>query len=460
MKRQGAFTMPGIAIALLSACGAGDLGTGGTGTGGTGTGGAAATTSAGPDSAGPSTSASGSTSSSSSSGSSGAGSGCAGGGAFCTSAYPDLFVTLLGKTEAEVKAKVDAAFQQLFHGNPSTQSVYFPAGQDEAYIEDIANGDVRTEGMSYGMMVAAQLDKRDEFDRLWRWSANHMQFKSGSFAGYFSWQCSPAGAKIGQTPASDGEEYFATALLFASGRWGNGAGLLDYKAQAQAILHTMLHKEDNGVMGGVTNLFGPEHQVVFVPYGDSAKFTDPSYHLPAFYELWAAWAAEDNDFWKTAAGTSRAFFKKAANGTTGLAPDYANFDGSPNSGGSNHGDFRFDAWRTASNIALDYAWFAADESEVTQSNKLLDFFASQGVATYGNQFTLSGTPLSGGSHSPGLVAMNAVAGLAASPDKAKPFVQALWDVGVPSGQYRYYDGMLYLLGLLHVSGNFRIYAPQ
>jgi oligosaccharide reducing-end xylanase len=39
-------------------------------------------------------------------------------------------------------------------------------------------------------------------------------------------------------------------------------------------------------------------------------------------------------------------------------------------------------------------------------------------------------------------------------------VQALWDAQIPSGKWRYYDGMLYMLGLLHVSGSFRIYTPQ
>jgi oligosaccharide reducing-end xylanase len=53
----------------------------------------------------------------------------------------------------------------------------------------------------------------------------------------------------------------------------------------------------------------------------------------------------------------------------------------------------------------------------------------------------------------------AVGALAASPETGKPFVQVLWNMQIPSGQWRYYDGMLYMLGLLHVSGNFRIYVP-
>jgi oligosaccharide reducing-end xylanase len=55
--------------------------------------------------------------------------------------------------------------------------------------------------------------------------------------------------------------------------------------------------------------------------------------------------------------------------------------------------------------------------------------------------------------------MAAVAALAANPDKGKPFVQALWDSKIPSGKWRYYDGILYMLALLHVSGNFRVYIP-
>ena len=124
-----------------------------------------------------------------------------------------------------------------------------------------------------------------------------------------------------------------------------------------------------------------------------------------------------------------------------------------------HKDFRFDAFRNASNVALDWAWFAADPWQVEQSNRLLDFFRAQGLDRYVNQYALDGKPLSG-ERSSGLIAMNAVAGLAADPDKSKDFVQALWDLEIPSGQWRYYDGLLYFLALLQVSGNYRIYTPD
>jgi oligosaccharide reducing-end xylanase len=378
-------------------------------------------------------------------------------GAFSSGKYRNLFKEYLGKSDAEIQTKLNAAWEQLFYGGDDFERVYYPVGEDMAYITDIGNGDVRTEGMSYGMMIAVQLDKQDEFNRLWKWAKTYMYQSEGPYQGYFAWHCTTDGEKLDANPASDGEEWFVTALLFASNRWGNGDEIFDYQAQAQEILTTMLHKEDtkNDL---ATNMFDLEQkQVVFVPkIGRDSSFTDPSYHLPAYYELWSRWAENDNEFWAQATQTSREYFKNAAHPKTGLMPDYANFDGTPY-GTGDHMDFRFDAWRTLSNVAVDYAWFAADPWEVEQSNRVLGFLASQGVGSYPNQFALDGTPLSG-DHSTGLVAMAAVAALAADPEKGKPFVQNLWDTPIPSGKWRYYDGMLYMLGMLHVSGNFKIYT--
>ena len=377
---------------------------------------------------------------------------------FESGAYRDLFQETLARPEAEVQAKLQAAWQQLFYGSDGSERVYYPVGEDMAYIEDIGNGDVRTEGMSYGMMIAVQLDKKAEFDRLWKWAKTYMYQADGPFQGYFAWHCSPDGKKLASNPATDGEEWFVMALFFASGRWGDGQGTYNYIQQARAILDAMRTKtaEENGI---ATDMFDPQaKQVVFVPSGRNATFSDPSYHLPAYYELWARWADQDNAFWAEAADVSRLFFRKAAHPQTGLMPDYANFDGTPATT-DEHKDFRFDAWRTLSNVAVDYAWFGADPWQVEQSNRVLAFLASQGIDSYPNQYALDGKALSG-DHSTGLVSMAAVAALAADENTGKPFVQALWDVSVPSGKWRYYDGMLYLLGLLHVSGNFKIYAPR
>ncbi|HOT98024.1 MAG TPA: glycosyl hydrolase family 8 [bacterium] len=376
--------------------------------------------------------------------------------------YPNLFTDLLRIEPAQVQARIDAAFNQLFYGDDSTQRVYYPAGPDKAYIEDILNNDVRTEGISYGMMIAVQLDKKKEFDCLWNWARTYMQHHNGPGAGLFAWHCRTNGEKLSYSSASDGEEWIVTALLFAHNRWGSGESPYNYRQQAQFILDAMLNKTaKSDEQRVITNMFNRDHKmVVFVPNGEADDFTDPSYHLPHYYELWAMWADKEKDFWRAAADSSRAFLKRAVHPRTGLAPDYARFDGSAMDApwGGGHADFRYDAWRTAANIAVDWIWFGRDGWAVTQSNRLLEFFHGEGMKSYGGLYTLEGRKLAD-EQNPGLVAMNGTAALAATTPLRGDFVGAVWEMPIPSGPGRYYDGLLYLLALLQISGHFRVLAP-
>ena len=375
-------------------------------------------------------------------------------GAVSTGKYRNLFKEL-GYSDAEIDKKVESAWQKFFYGTDE-ERIYYPVGDDMAYIYTADTDDVRSEGMSYGMMICVQMDKQEEFDRLWKWAKTHMQHKSGEFKGYFAWQMNTNGTIKDNTPAADGEEYFATSLLFASARWGNGEGIYNYNKEAQEILTTMLHQADDGQ--GV-NMFNKEHKMpVFCPIGNAATFSDPSYHLPAFYEVWAREAEQDKDFWSEAAEASRQHFKDATNEKTGLGPDYSEYSGAAKNEG-NHGDFRFDAWRIAANIACDYAWWAQDDWATTHANRIQSFFYDQGVDSYGNQWSLDGKNLSP-DHSPGLVAMNATASLASSDKKSWSFLEDLWNISPTTGKYRYYDGCLYMMGLLHCSGKFRAYLSS
>jgi len=268
-----------------------------------------------------------------------------GAGAFATGHYRNLFAEV-GHSPAEISHKLEVAFQQLFHGDPQTEAVVFAARKNAngplAYLTDWANHDVRTEGMSYGMMISVQLDKKAEFDALWNWAKTCMYISDPNHpsCGYFSWSCKTDGSPNEETAAPDGEEYFVMSLYFAAHRWGNGQGIYDYKAQADELLTTMRHhllKNGPTTFGArtVTAEVSQEAKMIrFVPGVDRGDFTDPSYHVPAFYQLWARWGPPaDRSFWAEAARASRAFFPKTANSNTGLAPAYANFDGTPHATG-------------------------------------------------------------------------------------------------------------------------------
>ncbi len=374
-----------------------------------------------------------------------------------TGRYRNLFSEHLGKTEAELDAKLAQVWKQFSVGDPENQRLFYTTADGMTYVPDINNNDVRTEGQSYGLMLAVQMDQQAEFNRIWKWTKRYMYHADGKFAGYFAWHCRYDGTQIHPGPAPDGEEWFVMALFFAARRWGNGEGIFNYEAEAQSLLRHMLHGNGAGD-DSVTPMFDrQEKQIVFVPHGPGSRFTDPSYHLPAFYELWARWAADpaDRAFLSEAANISRQLFRKAAHPQTGLMPDYSHFDGRPYARGG-HEHFLFDAFRTISNVAVDWSWFSRDPWQVEQSNRVLAFLAAQGPRPP-NNYTLDGKPLSTG-HSPGLIAMAATGALAASNAHARDFVQRLWEMPIPEGRERYYDGLLYFLALLQTGGRYQIHG--
>jgi oligosaccharide reducing-end xylanase len=297
------------------------------------------------------------------------------------------------------------------------------------------------------------------------------------------------------------------ALYFAAHRWGNGKGIYNYQAEADKILRGMRHhpvltgtgpfrihpgdppflppdhpwlspnmrrmEAEAKASGRQMPMFrfprGPREETIG-PMVDESHFlikfvpnlpggvTDPSYHLPAFYELWARWGpVEDRAFWAKAADVSRDFFNRVTDAETGLTPDRSNFDGAPTIGfGGGPETFGSDSWRSVSNWSVDYSWWRKDAREAALSERVQKFLYAQGIDKFATRYTLDGKPLST-THSPGMLAAAAVGSLAA-PDgpTAKAFVDALWNTPVPSGEQRYYDGLLYLMSLMHASGNFKI----
>jgi len=386
-------------------------------------------------------------------------------GAYYTDVYRNIF-TEIGKDPAAVTNKLNSAFDQLFYGDNTTERVYYPVGTDMAYILDYNNGDIRTEGQSYGMMICVQMDKQEEFDRLWKYAKTYLQHSSGDRQGYFGWSADPNTNTLNDdNSAPDGEEYFAMALFFASHRWGDGTGIFDYKAEANQLLHDMLHLEERngGINNGLTNMFNlTEKMVVFTPQWDNADFSDPSYHLPAFYKLWALWAEKDNQFWEDAAAVSDEYLQDAMHPTTGFTTDYMTFDAQPKSTSFNDrsDDFSGDSWRVAMNVAMDCHWWGKQDWQVTKINTLLNYLSDQGPAYLAN-YTWDGTPLSTNNyHSSGFVAMNGVAPLSATTSNSLAFIEELWGMSIPTGQYRYYDGLLYMLAMLNSSGQYKIWKPS
>ena len=390
-------------------------------------------------------------------------------GAFYTGKYPNVFREA-GYSQAAIDSKVAQAYHDVFEG---PNKVYFEVGDSMAYVSDVKNHDARTEGLSYGMMVAVQLNKKDVFDRIWRWSKKYLQHQDGPLAGYFAWSINPATMKRNaEGPASDGELYYVTSLLFAANRWGNATGI-NYYQEARRILDAMWQKDGTG---GVRNLLNTEHkQITFVPVGDMYNWTDPSYHLPAFLEVWAAYAQDGHaQFYRDCADTARVFLHRACAAPTALNTDYTEFSGQPRSAKWGPAAFRFDSWRVPMNITMDYVWFGQDARwQQGYAHRFQGFLRSKGVDTFEDQFNIDGSrpefvlPAGGTKrlrHSLGLVATAASASAMSRDPGRLDFVRALWNAKLApysDGYFDpYYDGLLYLFSLLHLSGKYQAIKPQ
>ena len=366
-------------------------------------------------------------------------------GGFETGKYRNLFVEM-GYNANDVDTKLKEVFNDVFRG---PNKVYFEVGDSMGYVSDVKNHDARTEGMSL---------------------------------------------------------YFITALIFASNRWGNNTGI-DYLAEAKFILDCIQPREYEPEARPGFGGFGPQPTgpqmmylidpetklITFTPDGFGQRFTDPSYHIPAFYEVWARWANDGrSDYWMECARKSRAFLHTCINEKTGLNGDQCQYDGSemqmprfpgmperpqgaaPRRNGNNN--FRYDSWRVPMNIALDYEWSCADrEWQQHYGETIQNFFYAQGVNTFVDQYRVDGTLPEGNEilpaggfrklrHSIGLVATTAAASMMCSHAKSKEFVDALWNAKhepFEDGYFdAYYDGLLRLFAFMHLSGNYRIITPQ
>lgn len=401
-----------------------------------------------------------------------------------------------GYSEKEINDRLENIFQTIFYGEEGVR-FYYPVGEDMGYMTDTGNNDARTEGMSYGMMVCVQLDKKEEFDRIWKWAKTYMYLDKGINKGYFCWSNQLDGTKNSDGPAPDGEEFFAMTLIFASHRWGDGEGIFNYSQQAKEILLAMIHNKE-------TMFTLDTHMIRFVA---GCHFSDPSYHLPHFYEEYAKFLREQADklecvadaceereklleaaeFYDECVKASRDYFRLCIDPETGMNAEYANFDGTPTIGfgtqWGRHDYFFSDAYRTAANMGLDYSWSIAkgqipDSFEAASTAKLRAFYEDKNMpdekgephfyvyeingkqvsSTEDSDFASSGRVL----HPYGLIATNAQSYLATDPSvkdegEGAYVVKQFWDLPLRTGVRRYYDNFLYIFAFMALSGNYRIW---
>jgi endo-1,4-beta-D-glucanase Y len=324
---------------------------------------------------------------------------------------------------APSQAVANQAFTQHYIAWKNTYVTANGAG-GHLRVQRTENGkDTVSEGIGYGMLLAAYKGDRATFDGLWGYAKAHMNHN-----GLMKWHLDPNGKPIddngpgsGSNAATDGDEDMALALVVADGKWGG------YKADATRLINAiMTHEVEAG-----TNVLKPGDV-----WGGSDQ-TNPSYFAPAYYKVFQKYTGDAR--WGAVADKAYEVLNKAANPTTGLVPKMVNADGKALPGDQ----YGYDAMRTPWRIAMDAVW-NNDPRAIAFLTRINAFFKQQGVKNIYDVYTTTGQPQSR-NHNAAAVSMAATAAII---DSDGAYRQSFWSETLVVPGNNYYNDSLRTLSLL------------
>ncbi|MEO8178017.1 MAG: glycosyl hydrolase family 8 [Deltaproteobacteria bacterium] len=276
--------------------------------------------------------------------------------------------------------------------------------QGDARIRYPESGnDTRSEGVGYGMVIAAYFGDQPTFDGLWDY------YQRASSNGLMNWRrdgCNAGGGGGDTGSAADADIDAAFGLVVANRQWGG------YAADASALLGSIRGALFQNGCAGIL-LAGSQ----FAACG----CINPSYIPPGYYPSFGA-ADGQAAFWTTARNNSYTYFSAVNDNGTGLVPAWSQFNGSLNlacpgapqvSGGGNTNEFQADAARTPWRVAMDYQW-TGDARARTFLADIADFAASQRIVQVVTRYSLGGNALEGGGDATGFRSTYTIGGFASA----------------------------------------------
>lgn len=295
-------------------------------------------------------------------------------------------------------------------------------------------GDTVSEGIGYGMLLAAYMQDKDTFDGLWRYALYHQNDN-----GLMSWYISADGYPVQYGSATDADMLMAFALIVAEESWG------EYWIDAYFLLHSIEYND----IEADTNVIKPGDQ-----WGDT-EVTNPSYFPPAFLKQFALFS--DNPRWNDITDANYLVIANlnatTASGTTGLLPDWTTVSGDPIAGYSF--DYGYNATRTALRLSTDAAWYC-DSRAMSQLSKLNAFFEDIGADSIRDGYRLDGSQF-GQHHNAAFVAPVAAAAIHSVDSLHRAAIWSETVDGLANGgveiNENYYNESLRVLSLLLATGN-------
>jgi endo-1,4-beta-D-glucanase Y len=217
-------------------------------------------------------------------------------------------------------------------------------------------GSVVSEGIGYGMLLAAGNGDRTLFDELYKFYTDHLDAQ-----GLMNWSLDTCAApgNNNANAATDADLDTAMALVQANAVWGG------YASQAATLIGAIRQHEvdTTGCPGGIYALKPGDAWGGCNDPNNPGKI-DPSYFAPGYYRVFATIDTANAAVWQKLADDSYTLLADYQTQMAGLVPDWAKADGTLYSGTG----YGYDACRTPWRVAVDYSWFCTDAAQTFLAN--------------------------------------------------------------------------------------------
>ncbi len=279
-------------------------------------------------------------------------------------------------------------------------------GSGRARVENFENGTRTTysEGQGYGMLIAAYMNDRTLFDRLWAMGKARL---NGN--GVMGWQfdCNGYISSVGgSTSATDGDLDAIMGLAVAADRWGSS-----YRTQAVQYItdlkdHNFLKHPGSGTW-------------IQAPGDDDGRrlqyFGNSSYFIPAYYRVFQQLSGDAD--WGAITSDTYDQLEAAAHGTTGLVGNEVYWDGRNKENQVDYNGARM-PWR----LALDVLWHNNSRGKALLA-KQNAWAVNLGVGNIRDGYNRDGTMTGGWNESPAFMGAWAVGMMARNQASVNTFTE-------------------------------------
>ncbi|MDQ3099586.1 MAG: glycosyl hydrolase family 8 [bacterium] len=253
-------------------------------------------------------------------------------------------------------------------------------------VIDPSSDIVTSEGQAYALLRAVWLDDRNAFESVHAWTQQNLKRENN----LLEWRHSSSNTGLNDPgSATDADQDYALALLFAYKRWGNSS----YLDEAKAVINSVWNLETATLESKTYSIAGEWART------ESELILNPSYLSPTHYRIFAV--VDPNHNWQSVIDTSY----EVLNGCTiarldkikgVLPPEWCALRLSdrtfttPSQAGLTT-EYGYNAFRIPWRIALDYEWnrdASASEylrslsflsSEWTKNHKIAPVYSHDGV---------------------------------------------------------------------------------